>query len=178
MRDVARPSEIGTRADESGRGDDNPRAVRTALPAPKARPLVQSRPEGRKLSNREESNDPFRAGDPRADRHIGRGRYDIDGMIDLHGYDRKTARAALYRFINACVTRGDRCVLVITGKGDSGGAPIGVTAGGKGRGVIRAALPAWLKEEELRRHIARAAPARQHHGGAGAIYLFLKKRRG
>ena len=42
---------------------------------------------------------------------------DIDGRLDLHGNTQQEARRDLMSFIDRSYTRGDRCVLVITGKG-------------------------------------------------------------
>jgi transcriptional regulator with XRE-family HTH domain len=59
-----------------------------------------------------------RAGlEPNLKQRLMRGREEIDGTIDLHGMRQVEARAALGRFIHARWSRGDRTVLVITGKG-------------------------------------------------------------
>jgi DNA-nicking Smr family endonuclease len=113
---------------------------------------------------------PFKAGDPRLDRLAGRGRLEIDAVLDLHGHTQATARAAFHRFIVGSHGRGARCLLVITGKGGPGAGE-----GGAGRGVLRARLADWLMEEPVRRLVARAGPAHQRHGGAGAFYVFLKR---
>ena len=105
--------------------------------------------------------DVFHSGDPRLDRHVRRGRMDIDARFDLHGHSWATAKNALHDFVVEARRRGHRCVLVITGKGS---------------GVLRSGLQAWLHEEALRQHIVRASPAHQKHGGGGAFYLFLKAR--
>jgi DNA-nicking Smr family endonuclease len=57
-------------------------------------------------------------------------------------------------------------VLVITGRG----------LGQNGPGVLKSSVPRWLEEPELRRLILATAPAQPHHGGAGAIYLLLRRR--
>jgi DNA-nicking Smr family endonuclease len=54
-------------------------------------------------------------------------------------------------------------VLVITGHGRIGG------------GVLKSAVPRWLHEPELRRHVLAIAPARPQHGGAGALYVLLRR---
>jgi len=143
-----------------------------AAPAAKKTPLPPRRaagpgPQGRGTS----SSDAFAAGDPRLDRHAGRGRLPIDATFDLHGHNQASARAALYGFLLEARHRGHRCVLVITGKGarDVGGRQTG--------GVLRASLRDWLKEDAFRQHIVRASAAHQRHGGGGAFYLFLKAAR-
>lgn len=113
---------------------------------------------------------PFKAGDPRLDRLAGRGRLEIDAVLDLHGHTQASARAAFLRFVAEGHRRGARCLLVITGKGGPGPGE-----GGAGRGVLRARLADWLMEEPARRLVSRAAPAHPRHGGAGAFYVFLKR---
>ena len=64
-------------------------------------------------------------------------------------------------------------VLVITGKGghDRGGIMR------DGRGVLRASLPGWLKASPLRNSIVGIYQAHRRHGGEGAVYVYLKRRR-
>jgi DNA-nicking Smr family endonuclease len=77
------------------------------------------------------------------------------------------AHRELAAFIRAGRDAGRRCVLVITGRG----------FGPSGPGVLKSAVPRWLEEPELRRHILAAAPAQPRHGGAGATYLLLRRHR-
>ena len=44
-------------------------------------------------------------------------------------------------------------------------------------GVLRAAVPRWLNEPPNRARILAFAPARDRHGGAGALYVLLKRLR-
>lgn len=117
--------------------------------------------------------DLFSSGDPRLDRLAGRGRLEIDAVLDLHGHRQETARTTLHRFVSAGYARGARCLLVITGKGGpenpQGGAP------SIGRGVLRSRFRDWISEEAVRGFVSRAARAHQRHGGDGAFYVFLKR---
>jgi DNA-nicking Smr family endonuclease len=96
-----------------------------------------------------------------------RGQLSIDGRIDLHGMTRDEARTALLAFLAFQLERGARCVLVITGKG----------VRGRGTGVIRAALPHWLNDAVLRPGVVAFAEAQPRDGGAGAFYVYLRRRR-
>jgi DNA-nicking Smr family endonuclease len=60
-----------------------------------------------------------------------------------------------------------RTVLVITGKGGFGDA----------RGVLREAVPRWLNEGDLRPRVLSCAWAQPKHGGAGALYVLLRRQR-
>ncbi|MBV8779717.1 MAG: Smr/MutS family protein, partial [Alphaproteobacteria bacterium] len=73
---------------------------------------------------------------------------------------------ALSRFIPCSRAAGRRCVLVITGRGTA-------STGG----VLRAAVPRWLTETEFRPHLLAIAPAQPRDGGAGAIYIMLRRSR-
>ncbi len=118
--------------------------------------------------------DPFKSGDPRADRHVRRGRAPIDATIDLHGHTQVTARKTLLAFLLNARLSDKRCVLVITGKGAS--TVPGLPSRGVGSGVLRARLGDWLREEPFRELVVRASPAHPKHGGGGAFYVFLKAR--
>lgn len=73
---------------------------------------------------------------------------------------------ALLAFVAFQRTQGARCVLVITGKGKAG------------EGVIRKRFLDWLNAPDVRAHVSSYAQAHQKHGGAGAFYVFLKRRDG
>lgn len=107
-------------------------------------------------------------GDPKADRKAAKGLIPIEARIDLHGLTAAAAHTRVIRFILKAREDGLRLVLVITGKG--------ARAGGEGRGVIRREFVEWIEAEPLRSAIARAATARPKDGGAGAFYVFLKRK--
>jgi DNA-nicking Smr family endonuclease len=116
---------------------------------------------------------PDKAVDPAIRRKVGRGRIDIDGRIDLHGMTQNEARGALHRFLQASFARGDRTVLVITGKGvriDSD-----YVAAMTERGVLRTMLPIWLSEPSLMPLVSGWSPAARGHGGEGAWYVRLRR---
>lgn len=94
-----------------------------------------------------------------------RGRMEIQGRIDLHGMSQAEAHAALTGFIRASSVQGKRCVIVITGKGV------------RGEGVLRRAVPHWLGDPALRPLIVSYTHAQPQHGGNGAYYVLLRRRR-
>lgn len=117
-----------------------------------------------------------RAGiEPNLKQRLQRGREEIDGTIDLHGMRQVEAHAALTRFIHARSARGDRTLLVITGKGlKKLGDDAAVIVE---RGVLRAMLPVWLSEPNLAPLVAGWDTAAQGHGGDGAFYVRLRRER-
>ena len=96
-----------------------------------------------------------------------RGQLAVDARLDLHGMTQDEAHRALAGFIRRGHEEGLRAVLVITGKGGFGDA----------RGVLRNAVPRWLNESDLRPRVLSCAWAQPKHGGAGALYVLLRRRR-
>jgi len=83
------------------------------------------------------------------------------------------ARGALHRFIQARAGRGDRTVLVITGKGARGDNDY--IAAMSERGVLRTMLPIWLSEPSLSPLVSGWSVAARGHGGEGAWYVRLRR---
>lgn len=100
-----------------------------------------------------------------ADR-LKRGRLPIDATLDLHGLTQSAAHAAVQGFVVGAAERGLRTLLIVTGKGRRDGS-----------GVLKSALPRWLNEPSLRDRVLALAEARPEHGGAGALYVLLRRRR-
>ncbi len=119
------------------------------------------------------------AGPARFDRRtlsrLTRGVLDIDARLDLHGMTRTHAHRRLRRFLEDAQAEGARLVLVITGKGTPGGSGDYVAPE---RGVLRRAVPEWLASPELRHLVTGFDEAGRRHGGGGAIYVRLRRRRG
>jgi DNA-nicking Smr family endonuclease len=119
------------------------------------------------------ANLPERAVDPAIRKKVGRGRIEIDGRIDLHGMTQNQARSALHGFIHARFNRGDRTVLVITGKGLK--TDNDYIAAMTERGVLRTMLPIWLNEPSLSPMVSGWSVAARGHGGEGAWYVRLRR---
>ncbi len=127
-------------------------------PAEKKRARQQVRPK---------TLDHFSGIDRANAERLKRGLHPIEARLDLHGKTQTEAHHALAAFIRSSSETGRRCVLVITGRG----------LGPSGPGVLKSAVPRWLEEVELRRKILAIAPAQPRDGGAGALYLLLRRRR-
>lgn len=100
-----------------------------------------------------------------------------DARLDLHGLTADVAHRALERFIAEAVTRQLRCVLVITGKGGRGRQADDAPYMRPDQGVLRQAAPRWLRSGPHARDLVGIYEAHQRHGGAGAFYVYLKRRR-
>jgi DNA-nicking Smr family endonuclease len=104
--------------------------------------------------------------DRRSAEKLRRGELRLEARLDLHGMTQDEAHRALAAFLVRAQEAGKRCVLVITGKGD-----------GERGGVLRAAVPRWLGEAPHRGRVLATAPAQPRDGGAGALYVLLRRRR-
>lgn len=101
---------------------------------------------------------------------IARGNHAIGGRLDLHGLSQAEAHDRLIGFLRTAQSRGESLVLVITGKG----AP---AAESGGRGVLRRQVPHWLRLPDFRDLIVGFETAHIAHGGDGALYVRLRRRR-
>ncbi len=113
---------------------------------------------------------PLSAIDRRARQKIARGRLEIGARIDLHGMKQNEAKERLLAFLHRAQAREQSLVLVITGKGTF--APEGAE-----RGVLRRAVPLWLALPEFRPLVIGFEEAGPAHGGAGALYVRVRKNR-
>jgi DNA-nicking Smr family endonuclease len=102
---------------------------------------------------------------------LARGVEPIDARLDLHGKTQSEAYAALLGCLRRAQTDGAKFVLVITGKG--GRARDNWTE----RGVLRRQVPLWLKLPELRAYVVAFEEAHVAHGGEGALYVRLRRKR-
>jgi DNA-nicking Smr family endonuclease len=105
----------------------------------------------------------------RLHRALRRGSAGVDAALDLHGMRQAEAHAALHGFLLRSATAGHRLVLVVTGKG-----PAEADAFSE-RGVLRRSVPRWLALPEMRRLVVGVEEAGRRHGGAGALYVRLRR---
>jgi DNA-nicking Smr family endonuclease len=157
--------------------------LRRRRPAPNAEPALEEPPpqparpappvpESRTLAPRPLPRPPGLAPiDRRLKQKLARGREAIDRSIDLHGRTQAEAHAALVRFLRNARADGARLVLVITGKG---GRSDDFTMD---RGVLRRQVPLWLRSAELRDIVIGFDWAHAAHGGEGALYVRIRRRR-
>jgi DNA-nicking Smr family endonuclease len=109
----------------------------------------------------------------RTRRRLARGADTIDRRIDLHGMTQREAHDALVHFLHVAQAGGAKIVLVVTGKG----ARTADRDPYAERGVLRRLVPQWLHHPELRNIVLGFEPAAIGHGGEGALYVTLRKRR-
>lgn len=106
----------------------------------------------------------------RARKKLSRGNMAVDAALDLHGLRQHEAHPALHSFLLRAQRRGAKIVLVVTGKGE------GRTADDYSEGgVLRRAVPLWLRAPEWRGLVVGFEEAARQHGGAGALYIRIRR---
>jgi len=104
--------------------------------------------------------------DRRLLKRLRQGAYSIQGHLDLHGRTRQEARVLVERFISERRARGDRCVLIVHGRGLH--SPDRIP-------VLKDALSWWLARGRIGRAVLAFCSARPVDGGLGAVYVLLRK---
>lgn len=144
-----------------------PAKVAPPLPAPKPlpakrKPVASTEPD---LSSDDRSFDRDVA------RALSRGKLAPDATLDLHGMTLVAAERAVDSFLERAGARDFRIVLIVTGKGlrEENGRLMG--------GRIRSEFVGWLNRPDNRARVRSVRPAHPHHGGSGAFYVLLRRRK-
>ncbi len=99
-------------------------------------------------------------------RKLRRGLMPIDARLDLHGMRAEEARAGVDAFLRDQRVRGERCVLIVHGRGEHSPG---------GTGVLRGEIAAWLSQGRGSEHVGAFATATADDGGEGAVYVLLRR---
>lgn len=114
-------------------------------------------------------------------RKLARGRAGVEARLDLHGMTQAAAHQRLTAFLHRAQAEGLKLVVVITGKGapkrlrgfdDDPWRPDAYAE----RGVLRRVVPQWLALPDMRALVVGFEEAALPHGGAGALYIRIRKR--
>ncbi len=113
--------------------------------------------------------------DRRTEEKFRKGQLSFDLILDLHGYRAVEAQERLIRSVMQAHAAQKRCLLVITGKGSfKSNAEI---SDRENKGIIRRSLKFWLDDSRISNLVLSVVQAKPQHGGAGAFYILLRKRR-
>lgn len=104
--------------------------------------------------------------DPYVLRKLRRGEFSVQGHLDLHGLTRAEAKARVDAFLQEERRKGKRCVVLVHGRGLHSKDQMP---------VLKEALRTWLATARFGRHVLAFATARPQDGGAGAVYVLLRK---
>jgi DNA-nicking Smr family endonuclease len=106
------------------------------------------------------------------DRKLARGLASPDFTLDLHGASLDGAYARLEHGLALAIAQHARVVLLITGRQRG---QVESADRSSRRGAIRAKFLDWLAHGSHASRIAAIRPAHPRHGGAGAVYIVLRK---
>ncbi|HKT86504.1 MAG TPA: Smr/MutS family protein [Novosphingobium sp.] len=159
-------------ANQSRTKSDDGRGAPAAVPAPAKK--IEGRvppPLPAKAAPRKIEAQPHLDGS--WEKRISKGTLVPDFSLDLHGSNLETAYGRLMHGLTQAKAMGARVVLVVTGKPR----PADPMDRGEKRGAIRSKIADWLTASEHASDIVAIRGAHRRHGGPGAIYIMLKKRR-
>ena len=114
--------------------------------------------------------------DGNAQDRLDRGLIAPDATLDLHGMTQNAAHRALQNYLRGARERGNRLIVVVTGKGNPRAADAAAWTQSP-HGVLKDMVPRWLAEPGAAQWIARVQPAHIRPGGGGALYVYLRKSR-
>lgn len=175
----AKPRVVSVRSLSESPARETPHPARASATPAGSQPAAMSAPKPRAAAaskGAKVSPAPLADFERRKARQIASGKVEVDARVDLHGLRQRDAHARLCTFLVEAYARGHKTVLVITGKG--GEKPtdrLGELAGERQRGVLRHNVPHWLAEPELRAIVLSVTQAGVRHGGAGALYVQLRR---
>lgn len=155
-----------------------PEPPQVVEPAPEAKPKAKAKagPPPKVVAPAAPPPPPLAALEPKTRRRLTRGA-EVDARLDLHGLTQAAAHRRLRLFLIEAQASGHALVLVITGKGDPERLMSSGPAFGEGRGVLKRAVPLWLAEPDLRAVVVGFESAGRRHGGEGALYVRIRRRR-
>lgn len=104
--------------------------------------------------------------DPALVRKLRRGDFSVQAHLDLHGKSRAEAKGEVDAFLRRSREQGKRCVLLVHGRGLHSKDQVP---------VLKEALQSWLATARFGRHVLAFATARPADGGAGAVYVLLRR---
>ena len=144
---------------------DTPRPLKAATPKPKVK---KAAPALRAPGTLPDSLDGNTA------EALKRGARAPDYRIDLHGLTEARAHQALLSGLTRAQKDGARLALVITGIGNP---KHGENAAWMATpyGALKQMVPRWLNESAFAALVTGSGPAHRRHGGAGALYVYLRK---
>lgn len=99
-------------------------------------------------------------------RALRRGDFSLQGRLDLHGMTQAEAKTAVDRFLTDSRRAKRRCVLIVHGKGLNSKDQLP---------VLKEAVRTWLSQKHVGKQVLAFATARPQDGGAGAVYVLLRR---
>ncbi len=104
--------------------------------------------------------------DRRLLKKLRRGFFALQAHLDLHGRTRAEAKEMVARFLETSRVERRRCVLIVHGRGLNSKDQIP---------VLKEGLRVWLSRGRIGRSVLAFCTAQPTDGGAGAVYVLLRK---
>lgn len=104
--------------------------------------------------------------DPKLLDRLKRGDFSVQSHLDLHGMTWEEAKTAVSGFLHRAQLDSLRCVLVVHGRGHHSRDK---------EPVLKNQLVRWMTRSAVARTILAFCSAQPHDGGAGALYLLLRR---
>ena len=111
-------------------------------------------------------------------KELKRGKIKIDRRIDLHGYGLAEAYEKFNTEVKKNYDKNKRCLLIITGKGVHKKIKNDQDSNPKlYYGKIKNSIINWINEDNLKKYILTYQDAGFEHGGDGALFVYLRKKK-
>jgi DNA-nicking Smr family endonuclease len=104
--------------------------------------------------------------DRRLAQRLHRGDYAVQAHLDLHGHTVEEAKVVVDQFLTSAYAAGQRCILLIHGRGLNSK---------DNKPVLKEQVRIWLSHGRLSRLVLAFATAPLTNGGAGAVYVLLRR---
>ena len=111
-----------------------------------------------------------------------KGKIKIDKKLDLHGYSLLDAEEKFKTEVINAYNKNKRCLLVVTGKGARIKNETNEDTYLEKKpklfyGKIKNSITSWLNEDEIKNYILTYQNAGIEHGGDGAIFVYLRRKK-
>ena len=124
------------------------------------------------------SGSEFKLSFGEVNKDLKRGKVKIDRRIDLHGYGLVEAHNKFIGEVKKNYNKNKRCLLIITGKG------VHKKTGNEQDtnpklfyGKIKNSIINWINQDDLKKYILTYQDAGFEHGGDGALFVYLRKKK-
>ena len=131
-----------------------------------------------KISEQKVRSSEFKLSFGDVNKELKRGKIKIDRRVDLHGYSLVEAHDKLNSEVKKNYNKNKRCLLIITGKGVHKKIENDQDTNPKlYYGKIKNSIINWINEDDLKKYILTYQDAGFEHGGDGALFVYLRKKK-
>ena len=124
------------------------------------------------------SSSDFKLSFGEVNKELKRGKINIDRKLDLHGYSLAAAHEKFINEVKKNYIKNKRCLLIITGKGVHKKTENDQDKNPKlFYGKIKNSIINWINEDDLKKYILTYQDAGFEHGGDGALFVYLRKKK-